>query len=92
VRARHGDLEIERWKLAGAIESSDGAGAGASAAGEDLVLLSIQRGSRVNPMHAGLALEPGDVVAVAIYAAEHAAAHERLRRLGFVPAPEPDGD
>lgn len=92
VRARHDQLEIERWKLAGAVEAGEDEVGGAPAAGEDLVLLSIQRGSRVNPMYASLVLEEGDIAAVAIYTGERSAAHERLRRMGFIPAPAPDGD
>ena len=58
-----------------------------------LVVLSVQRGSRILPMHMGLTLEVGDLVAVAIHSEDRAAAHERLRARGFAPAPpEAAGD
>jgi NhaP-type Na+/H+ or K+/H+ antiporter len=92
VRARHGDLEIERWKLENAAVWGEDEQEAAPAASEALVLLSIQRGSRIFPMYAGLTLESGDVAAVAVYAAERSAAHQRLRQLGFAPVPPQDGD
>ena len=39
-------------------------------AGERFVILSIQRGKKVMPMHAGLSLEAGDVAAVAVHREE----------------------
>ena len=94
VRARHGALEVERWTLASAGDEK-GAGGDEQPPGgaEQYVVLSVQRGSRILPMHAGLALEAGDLVAVAIHSEDRAAAHELLRARGFAPAPpEASGD
>jgi hypothetical protein len=44
-------------------------------------------------MHTQLALEAGDLVAVAIHSEDRAAVHELLRARGFAPAPpEATGD
>jgi NhaP-type Na+/H+ or K+/H+ antiporter len=88
VRARHGALEVERWALESGGDEKTGDGAEKSSSGaEQYVVLSVQRGGRILPMHAGLTLEPGDVAAVAIHSLDRAAAHELLRARGFAPAP-----
>jgi NhaP-type Na+/H+ or K+/H+ antiporter len=88
VRARHAALDVERWKFEGAAEKqSEGAAAEPPSLAEQLAILSIQRGSRVFLMHTALALEAGDLAAVAIYTEERDAAHELLRARGFAPAP-----
>jgi len=51
------------------------------------VLLCVRRGARVQPMHADLALQPGDRVSVAVFTDERDAAHAELRCLGLEPAP-----
>jgi hypothetical protein len=94
VRARHGALEVERWKLESAGEERGADGdAQPPAVVEPFVILSIQRGGRILPMYTGLALEEGDLASVAVHAADRAAAHELLRARGFAPAPpEATGD
>jgi hypothetical protein len=94
VRARHGALEVERWKLESAGEKkSAGGDEQPPGSAEQLVVLSIQRGGRILPMHTGLVLEAGDLAAVAVYTEDRAAAHELLRARGFAPAPpEAAGD
>ena len=55
---------------------------------ERFLLLAVQRGSRVSPMHSALKLRDGDVVSVAVYRDEREAAHDALQELGLgTPAP-----
>jgi NhaP-type Na+/H+ or K+/H+ antiporter len=88
VRARHGALEVERWVLesAGDEKAADGDEKPPGGA-EQYVVLSVERGGRILPMHAALALEVGDVAAVAIHSLDRAAAHELLHARGFAPVP-----
>jgi hypothetical protein len=50
------------------------------------VILSIRRGKKVMPMHAGLSLEAGDVAAVAIHREERESAERILAAQGWAPA------
>jgi NhaP-type Na+/H+ or K+/H+ antiporter len=92
VRARHGGVAIERWAWRGAEESEEEAGeaesARANAGNDTFVILTLRRGSRTVPMHAGFDLKADDVAAVAVYREEREAAHESLRTLGWVPHQE----
>jgi Trk K+ transport system NAD-binding subunit len=88
VRARHEELEVGYWAYGGEPErdaSADEAGEAAPKAGERFVILSIQRGKKVMPMHAGLALQAGDVAAVAIHNEERDSAEEILTAWGWTP-------
>jgi hypothetical protein len=86
VRARHGTLEVERWKFEGAGDEKSASGDEQPPSSvEQLAILSIRRGSRVFPMHTALALEAGDLASVAIHTLDRAAAHELLRARGFAP-------
>ncbi|MFV1979201.1 MAG: cation:proton antiporter, partial [Myxococcota bacterium] len=81
VRSRHDELEVDYWVYGGEPEqdaSADEGGEPAPKAGERFVILSIQRGKKVMPMHAGLSLEIGDVAAVAIHRDERESAEEIL--------------
>jgi hypothetical protein len=49
------------------------------------VILSIQRGKKVMPMHTGLSLEAGDVAAVAVHSDERESAEEILAAWGWAP-------
>ena len=64
---------------------------------ERFVILSIQRGEKVMPMHAGLSLEVGDVAAVAVHREEREGAAEVLAAWGWTPnepltPPDEDAD
>jgi len=83
VRSRHGALQIEHWVFQGAPAEAEEK----PALGEQLVMLCVQRGTRVLLMHRELTLEDADVVAVAIHTEERGAAHDKLRRMGFEPVP-----
>jgi NhaP-type Na+/H+ or K+/H+ antiporter len=88
VRARHEELEVGYWVYGGEPErdaSADEAGEAAPKAGERFAILSIQRGKKVMPMHAGLSLEAGDVAAVAIHSEERDSAEEILAAWGWAP-------
>ncbi len=54
------------------------------------MILSIQRGKKVMPMHTGLSLEAGDVAAVAVCLEERESAKEILADWGWAPR-EPAG-
>jgi hypothetical protein len=49
------------------------------------VILSIQRGKKVMPMHTGLSLEAGDVAAVAVHREKRESAEEILAAWGWTP-------
>jgi hypothetical protein len=88
VRSRHGELEVDYWVYGGEPEqdaSTDEGREPAPKAGERFVILSIQRGKKVMPMHTGLSLQAGDVAAVAIYREERETAQEILAALGWTP-------
>jgi Trk K+ transport system NAD-binding subunit/uncharacterized membrane protein (Fun14 family) len=88
VRSRHDELEIDTWVYGGEPEraaSTDEEGEPAPKPGERFVILSIRRGKKVMPMHAGLSLEAGDVAAVAIHSEERESAEEILAALGWTP-------
>jgi NhaP-type Na+/H+ or K+/H+ antiporter len=98
VRARHGQLAIERWRRTSQPAAEGAADTPPGGPGDAWVILSVLRGNRARPMHADLAIEAGDVASVAIHRDAAAAAHERLRALGFEPLegstsepPEPAG-
>jgi Trk K+ transport system NAD-binding subunit len=88
VRSRHGELEVESWAFGGKPEreaSADGDAQEIPSAGERFVILSIQRGKKTMPMHAGLSPEAGDIAAVAVHRDEREAAHEILSAWGWSP-------
>jgi NhaP-type Na+/H+ or K+/H+ antiporter len=88
VRSRHGELEVENWVFGGEPEpdeSADEEAPAAPTAGERFVILSIQRGKKVTPMHAGRSLEAGDIAAVAIHRDERETAREILGAWGWAP-------
>jgi len=92
VRARHAGLEVEHWVYGGKPEpdaNAEEAAAPIPKVDEQLVILSIQRGKKVMPMHAGLSLAVGDVAAVAIHRGERESAEKILAAWGWTPA-EPD--
>jgi Kef-type K+ transport system membrane component KefB len=95
VRSRHGELDVEHWVYGGEPEVAAGADAGADAETEaeptptnreQFVILTIQRGKKVMPMHASLSLVAGDVAAVAIHRDERETAAEILTTQGWTPA------
>jgi hypothetical protein len=49
------------------------------------VILSIQRGKKVMPMHTGLSLEAGDVAAVVVHREKRKSAEEILVAWGWIP-------
>ena len=88
VCSRHDELEVEYWRYGGEPEqdgSADEGGKPAPKAGERFVILSIQRGKKVMPMHAGLSLEVGDVAAVAVHREERESAEGILAAQGWAP-------
>jgi Trk K+ transport system NAD-binding subunit len=90
VRSRHDELDVDHWVYGGDPEEAAGAEEGAEPepapkAGERFVILCIQRGKKIMPMHAGLSLEAGDVAAVAIHRDERDAAEEILTAMGWTP-------
>jgi len=92
VRSRHNELEVDYWVYGGEPEqdaSADESGEPAPKAGERFVILSIQRGKKVMPMHAGLTLAAGDVAAVAIHRDERNSAEKILTAWGWAPGEPP---
>jgi len=95
VRARHGEMEIQRWVYRGsAAGETEGGAAKEANVGERLAILAIHRGSKVMPMNSRLKLAKGDVAVIAVHEVERDAAAEVIRALGFEPydeAAEPAG-
>jgi Trk K+ transport system NAD-binding subunit len=88
VRSRHDELEVDFWVYGGEPEqdaSADEGGEPTPKAGERFVILSIRRGEKTMPMHAGLSLAAGDVAAVAIHREERKSAEEILAAQGWAP-------
>jgi NhaP-type Na+/H+ or K+/H+ antiporter len=88
VRARHDELKVDYWVYGGEPEqdaSADEGGEPAPQAGERFVILSIQRGKKVMPMHTGLSLEAGDVAAVVVHREKRKSAEEILAAWGWIP-------
>jgi NhaP-type Na+/H+ or K+/H+ antiporter len=88
VRARHDELDVDYWVYGGEPErdaSADEGGEPAPQAGERFVILSIQRGKKVMPMHTGLSLEAGDVAAVVVHREKRKSAEEILVAWGWIP-------
>jgi len=88
VRARHDELEVDYWVYGGEPDrdaSADEGGEPAPQAGERFVILSIQRGKKVMPMHTGLSLEAGDVAAVVVHREKRKSAEEILAAWGWIP-------
>jgi len=86
VRSRHAELEVEYWVYRGPPDRDAGADAGGEPtpkADEQFVILSIQRGKKVMPMHAGLSLVTGDVAAVAVHPDDRESAERILAGLGW---------
>jgi hypothetical protein len=85
VRARHGGVELERRSFRGAapLAKSDTTQERGIKPSERYVLLAVQRAGRAMPMHAGLALKPGDEVSLALFREERDAAETALRALGL---------
>jgi NhaP-type Na+/H+ or K+/H+ antiporter len=89
VRSRHDELEVDYLVYGGEPDQDANADADSEPtpkAGERFVILSIQRGKKVMPMHSGLSLEAGDVAAVAIHREERESAKEVLAAWGWAPS------
>jgi NhaP-type Na+/H+ or K+/H+ antiporter/Trk K+ transport system NAD-binding subunit len=91
VRARHGAVDVETWVWTGGSEKAAARRLPAPAPGgsESLAILTVARGGRTVPMSADRELRSGDTVSVAVHRDERAAAHQRLRELGFEPGSAP---
>ncbi len=89
VRARHGELEVETWEYVGGSDREASADEPPVEIGEQFVILSIRRGKKVAPMHAGFSLAAGDVAAVAVHREERESAAEILAALGWKPVESP---
>jgi Trk K+ transport system NAD-binding subunit len=85
VRCRHGSVEIQSWCYVGVPEPLEGEARPKVA--ERFVILTVSRGGKVQPMHAKLKLQKGDVAAVAVHSVEREEAHETLRAMGWEPQP-----
>jgi NhaP-type Na+/H+ or K+/H+ antiporter/Trk K+ transport system NAD-binding subunit len=94
VRSRQNQVEVERWVYSQVSEETKEGEEEKKkpAIGERLVLLTVMRGSKTQPMHTKFKLRDGDVVSVAVFTEERDAAHEVLRALGFLPAEPQAGD
>ena len=100
-RWRHGHVSVERFEyrppdaeaVSGETEGKPGDAAPTPTGSLDrFVILTVRRGKRVGPMHAGHALKAGDVAAVAIYSPERDDAVAALTGRGWLalpPSPEP---
>jgi NhaP-type Na+/H+ or K+/H+ antiporter len=87
VRFRHGLARIERFVAsAGAQPPAEGAAPAAHV--EPFVVLAVERGGVVQPMHANLALRADDVAIVAIHGDERDAAVAALAKRGLAPEPQ----
>lgn len=82
VRLRHRDARLERWRFRAAPEAP---AAETASAADPWLVLALERGASVEPMHDGLAPRPGDVAHVLVFAREAARAGEALRGRGWEP-------
>lgn len=87
VRLRHGSAKMRRFRVAELHEPPQDAQRGGSLP-DPYLLVALLREGVWQPIHDGLELREGDVVAAAIHLPEEAAARQALRELGFEPAPE----
>jgi hypothetical protein len=85
VRARHDELEVGHWVYSGepADPAPEAGDESSPKARELLVILSIRRGGKIVPMHAGLAFAAGDIAAVAIHKDEREVAERVLAAAGW---------
>ncbi len=90
VRARHRQVAVEHWAFAGAPEAAPDPGdlqREGPRSGDPYVMLTVRRGGRTQPMHAGFAFKPGDVLSVAVLLEDRDRVEQDLRARGFEPAP-----
>ncbi len=87
VRARHSELSIEYFEYADVSESDDTPHRVEFA--ERCLILSIQRGNRIDPMSLGFEPKLGDIAAVAIHEGDAEDARRLLTQLGWVPSTSP---
>jgi NhaP-type Na+/H+ or K+/H+ antiporter len=93
VRERHGEIEVECWRVADAPRDANGTDAETgpeNSRGDRHVFLAVRRGGKTFPMRETLALQEGDVVSVAVHVDDRDAAHAALRDAGWVPHREED--
>ena len=93
VRWRHGQVAVERFVFQPAGRpardqpaETDEPKQASSRSRELFVIVSVTRGKRVSPMRMGYTFRPGDIAAVAIYAAEREEAVGLLAAQGWVEA------
>ena len=84
VRLRHGDARLERWRFRGG-PTQPAAEFGSAA--DPWLVLAIERGGSVEPMHDGITPREGDLAHVLIFAREAERAAEALSARGLEPAP-----
>ena len=97
TRWRHDQVSVERFEYRPAPEvetesseeRNDGAGPTPARSLDRFVILTVARGKRVKPMHAGYSLREGDVSAVAIFTPERVDALAALTERGWRASPSP---
>jgi NhaP-type Na+/H+ or K+/H+ antiporter len=90
VRARHGNLEVQRWEFLG--EPEEPGEAPPETSRDAFVILTVRRGDRVQLMHADLGLQAGDVASVAVHVPDAELAVAALRARGFTEAKPTESD
>ncbi len=90
VRARHGDLLVERWRYRGVGGAAEPAADRVDAEprpGERFAMLAVRRGARILPMSMGFEAREDDIASVAVHAPESEQAHRILSARGWEPVP-----
>ena len=83
VRARHGELLLERRVFSDSGRAEPVGVDGDADSGELFVILTVRRGEQTLPMWAAFEARDGDVAVVAVHAPEHAEADRALERRGW---------
>ncbi len=85
VRVRHDAVRHERWRFA---HKPDAAPPAESSATDSWLVLAVERGDRLLPMHAQLAAREGDLAHVLVHVPEAERAREALHARGWRSVPE----
>ena len=99
VRARHGEMEIVRMRWSAPPAAPEGKEEGEAETevapalpAERFLVLTLSRGRRTQPMHAPLAPQEGDEVAIALHTPERETTLAWLEQRGWSRVPDPEAE